>query len=158
MEKQSVIHNTFVIERSYPVKPERIFGAFSDPVKKRRWFVESGGNEAEQFEMDFRDGGKERARFRFKKEGTPVTGMECVNDTNYQNIVPNRRIVFASTMTIGGNCISAALCTFELLPSETGTDVIFTHQAAFFEGADGPEMREGGWRKLLEHLEVELAR
>jgi hypothetical protein len=44
------------------------------------------------------------------------------------------------------------------LPTEKGTDLIFTEQAAFFEGADGPQMREAGWRELLEALARELAR
>src|SRR5258706_7058908 len=157
MEKQSVIHSTFVIERSYPATPERVFGAFADPAKKRGWFVESGGHAVEHYEMDFRVGGQERARFRFK-EGSPVAGMTCINDGSYQDIVPNRRLVAASTMTIGGKCISASLVTFEFLTSKTGTDLIFTHQGAFFEGADGPEMREEGWRKLLERLTAELTR
>ena len=100
MEERSVIHSTFVIERSYPATPERVFAAFADPAKKRRWFVEGEGHEVEQYEMDFRVGGKERARFRFK-EGTPVTGIACTNDTSYQDIVPNRRVVFASTMSRG---------------------------------------------------------
>ncbi|HKF57082.1 MAG TPA: hypothetical protein VKJ45_16605 [Blastocatellia bacterium] len=39
-----------------------------------------------------------------------------------------------------------------MLPSETGTDLILTHQGAFFEGADGPAMREQGWKKLMENL------
>ena len=102
--------------------------------------------------MDFRVGGKERARFRFK-EGTPLKGVACTNDTAYQDIVPNRRIVFASTMTMGERRISASLATVEFLPSGTGTDLIFTHQGAFFEGADGPEMREEGWRKLLDAID-----
>jgi len=68
------------------------------------------------------------------------------------DIVPNRRIVTASTMAVGEKCISASLVTFELLASETGTELIFTHQGAFFEGSDGPEMREAGWRKLLDRL------
>jgi uncharacterized protein YndB with AHSA1/START domain len=157
MEERSVTHNTFVIERSYRVTPERVFSAFADPAKKRRWFVDSGGNEVEHYEMDFQVGGKERARFRFKA-GSPVQGLECVNDTNYQVIVPNHRIVFASRMDIGGKSISAALCTVELMPSDTGTDLIFTHQGAFFEGADGPEMRQEGWRKLFDRLNEEIAR
>jgi uncharacterized protein YndB with AHSA1/START domain len=157
MEEQSVIHSTFVIERSYPVKPERVFAAFADPAKKRRWFVEGDHHEVEHYEMDFRVGGKEHARFRFK-DGTPLKGIACATEADYQDIVPNRRVVFASTMTVGEKRISASLATIEFLRSETGTDLILTHQGAFFEGADGPEMREEGWRKLLERLAEQFPR
>jgi len=44
-----------------------------------------------------------------------------------------------------------------LLATEKGTDLLFTHQAAFFEGSDGPEMRKGGWEKLLTNLDSELS-
>ena len=157
MEERPVVHSTFVIERSYPATPERVFAAFADQTKKRRWFVEGDHHDVEHYEMDFRVGGKEVARFRFK-EGTPLKGLACTSDSSYQDIVPNRRVVFASTMSIGDKCISASLVTVELLPSEPGTDLICTHQGAFFEGADGPEMREGGWRKLLEKLTEEFLR
>jgi uncharacterized protein YndB with AHSA1/START domain len=156
MGQPSVIHNTFVIERSYPTTPERVFAAFADPAKKRRWAAEGGGHEVESFEMDFRVGGNERGRFRFK-EGTPFKGVALANDVTYQDIVPNRRVVFASTMTLGERRISASLVTVELLQTEKGTDLLFTHQGAFFEGADGPQMREAGWRKLLERLAEVLA-
>ena len=72
--------------------------------------------------------------------------------------MPDRRIVTASTMPLGDRRISASLVTLEFLPAENGTDLICTHQGAFFEGADGPQMREGGWRHLLEQLARELAR
>jgi len=149
MEQQSVIHNTFVIERNYPVPPERVFAAFANPAKKRRWFVDGGGNQVEHYEMDFRVGGKEHARFG---HSGPVKGMVFTNEASFQDIVPNRRIVLASKMGVGDKCISASLLTVEFLPSETGTDLILTHQGAFFEGADGPEMRQAGWGKLLERL------
>jgi uncharacterized protein YndB with AHSA1/START domain len=78
--------------------------------------------------------------------------MVFTNEATYQDIVPNRRIVLGSKMAVGDKCISASLVTVEFLPSETGTDLILTHQGAFFEGADGPEMRQAGWHKLLERL------
>ena len=74
--------------------------------------------------------------------------------------MPNRRIVIAYTMSLGDRRFSASLATFEFLPTQKGTDLVFTEQAAFFEGADGPEMREAGWIKLLDelvHLIDELA-
>src|SRR5258705_7984497 len=100
MEEQSVIHSTFVIERSYPATPERVFAAFADPAKKRRWFVEGDGHDVEHFEIDFRVGGKELARFRFTKD-SPVKNFVCTSDAIFQDIVPNRRVVLTSTMTIG---------------------------------------------------------
>ena len=114
MEKRSTIHSTFVIERSYPAAAERVFDAFADPTKKRRWFVESGKNDIEQYDLDFRVGGAERARFRFK-DGSPLKGIACTNDVLYLDIVPDRRIVFASTMTLGEKRISASLATIEAL-------------------------------------------
>jgi uncharacterized protein YndB with AHSA1/START domain len=61
-------------------------------------------------------------------------------------------------MTLGDRRISASLVTVEFLPTDRGTDLICTHQGAFFEGADGPQMREAGWRHLLEQLANELTR
>lgn len=157
MAQKSVLHDTFQIERAYPAAAERVFAAFADPAQKRRWFLTGKTSSVEQYEMVFQTGGKERARLRFT-ESSPLPGATCESETVYQNIVPNSRIVFSSTMSINGHCISASLVTVELLPAGTGTQLVLTHQAAFFEGADGPEMRQQGWRKLLDQLGEELAR
>jgi uncharacterized protein YndB with AHSA1/START domain len=152
MEKRSVAHSTFVIERSYGAAPERVFTAFADVAQKRRWFAEGESSEIEEFEMDFRVGGRERTRFRF--QGNSV----CQNDTIFLDIVPNQRIVTAYTMTLGDKRISSSQATVELVANKQGTDLIFTEQGAFFEGADGPKIREEGWRQLLGQLAEELAR
>jgi len=157
MEERSVIHHTFAIARSYAATPERVFAAFADPAKKRRWFAEGEHHDVEEFEMDFRVGGHERTRYRFK-EGTPFPGTLLTSEGSYQDIVPNRRVVMASAMSLGTRRISASLATVELLETEDGANLILTHQGAFFEGSDGPKMREGGWRQLLGNLAKELAR
>ena len=92
MQKHSVTHSTFVIERNYPATPERVFAAFADPAKKRRWYAQGDGSDVEDFQMDFRVGGSEHTRRRFK-EGTPFPGVALTNRTNYQDIVPDHRIV-----------------------------------------------------------------
>src|SRR4051794_23005204 len=99
MEERSVTHSTFVIERSYPANLERVFTAFSDPAGKRRWFIESANHAVEQYELDFRVGGKEYARVRLN-ERSPLPGVVCINDPVHLDIVPNRRIVIASTMSV----------------------------------------------------------
>jgi uncharacterized protein YndB with AHSA1/START domain len=150
----TVVHNTFVIERSYRAAPERVFAALADPAKKRRWYAEGENHHVEEFATDFRVGGSERARFVLTTG--PLKGTALTAEGAYQDIVPNQRVVSACTMSLGNKRISASLATFELLPNGKGTDLIFTHQAAFFEGADGAEMRENGWHKLLDRFAQEF--
>jgi uncharacterized protein YndB with AHSA1/START domain len=157
LQQPTVIHSTFVLERSLAVTPERVFAAFADPIKKRRWFIEGGHHDIERFDMDFRIGGSERASYRFK-EGTPLAGKILTSESIYQDIVPDRRMVFASSMSLADNRISATLVTVEILASQTGADLILTHQGAFFEGSDGPRRREDGWCKLLDRLMLEFPR
>jgi uncharacterized protein YndB with AHSA1/START domain len=151
MKERTVTHSTFVIERNYPAPVQRVFAAFSDPAKKRRWFAEGEGFNVQEFQMDFRVGGREFIRFVLPD------GRPCRNDTVYMDIVPESRIVIAYSMTLGDVRISSSQATTEFLARDKGTDLIFTEQGAFFEGADGPQMREAGWRQLLDHLAKELA-
>ena len=151
MGDQAAVHNTFVIERTYPKPVAAVFAAFSDQNKKRRWYADGGSHEVEKFESDFRVGGVERLRYRFK-EGTPFPGVIVENEGAHQEIVSDNRIVIASRMTLGGKCISVVLVTFEFAQQEGGTKLTCTHQGVFFEGSDGPQMREMGWKALLDRL------
>jgi uncharacterized protein YndB with AHSA1/START domain len=146
MKERSVTHGTFVIERNFPATPERVFDAFADPVKKRRWFSEEEESGAGEFKMDFRAGGAERKTFASKQ------GVVFTNHTIYQDILPNRHIVFVYTMSMGDKRFSSSQATVEFLPDGKGTHLIFTEQGAYLEGADGPEMRKGGWQILIEQL------
>jgi uncharacterized protein YndB with AHSA1/START domain len=106
--------------------------------------------------MDFRAGGHDRTVLRMG-DNTPFPGAAMVNHTVYQDIRPGRRIVFAYTMSLAENCISASLVTVEIAAVGDGSSLTFTEQAAFFEGADGPAMRQEGWTSLLQNLSRELA-
>ncbi len=156
MSNQLVTPSTFVIERHYPRRIERVFGAFVDSALKRRWFAVGESHQIEEFAMDFRVGGSEKAVYRFN-ENSPFSGVLLTNLGSFQDIVTNERIVTASTMSFGDKRISASLVTIEFIPTDTGTHLICTHQGVFFVGADGPELRQVGWRKLLEQLAAELA-
>jgi uncharacterized protein YndB with AHSA1/START domain len=150
-EHQSlVVHSTFSVERTYPSPPARVFAAFSNQAPKRRWFAEGEGWEVDEFTMDFRVGGQEISRFRFK--GGPPMG----NDTVYLDIVPDRRIVLAYTMLAGGARISVSLATVEITPAGDGARLVYTEQGAFFEGEKAVRQREHGCRWLLEQLAEEL--
>jgi uncharacterized protein YndB with AHSA1/START domain len=152
MPEPTVVHNTFVIERTYIAPIDRVFAFFSDPTRKRRWYAaDSETGTTESFEMDFREGGIERNRYRMN-ERTPFPGAVLANDGTYQDIVAGRRIVLATSMSLADRRISCSLITVELLESSRGTKMIFTHQGAFFEGSGGPDMRQDGWERLLNRM------
>lgn len=156
MEEPSTIHSTFVIERRYPVPAATVFQALADPARKRRWFAEGESHDIEVYALDFQVGGVERARYRFKPGG-PFAGVALNNQGVHLEITPERRVVIASTMAMEDRIFSASQVTFELLPTADGTTLVCTHQGAFFEGSDGPEMRQDGWNKLLDQLARFLA-
>lgn len=145
---QPVVHHTFVIEKTYPKPPAAVFTAFADRDKKARWL--SGGRQAMTgFDLDFRVGGREFAGYVMGAD-TPFEGAKMTSDGLYLDIVPEARIVIGSNMAMNGTPFSGALLTFEFLPEGEGTKLILTHQGAFFEHSDGPEMRRHGWSKLLD--------
>jgi uncharacterized protein YndB with AHSA1/START domain len=150
-------HSTFVIEHNYSYPPERLYAAFADPEKKRRWYGDRDSPETSVFEMDFRVGGRERTVYHLGPN-TPFPGMPLTNLAMFEDIVPNQRIVMSSTMIIGDHRMSSSLVTIELLPSGSGTELRCTHQGAFYEGSDGPERREAGWRTLFDRFAQELER
>jgi uncharacterized protein YndB with AHSA1/START domain len=159
MQEPSVVHNTFVLERSYPKPARTVFSAFAEQDKKRRWYAEGETNEIQQFEMDFRVGGMERLVYKLKP-GTPVAGMIITNEGRYLDIVSGSLIVTAATMDLGEKRILVSLVTAEFLETDNGTDLILTHQGVYLSGPNGltPPMIETGWNGLLDSLQTELAR
>jgi len=148
--------DTFTMEREFDASPARVYAAFADPRRKRQWFAESDHHQVEAFTMQFEVGGRESASYRFNA-GSPFAGVLLESDGVYLDLVPDSRIVNAATMAIGGRRISASVHTFEFSPAPGGgTRLRFTHQAAFFEGADGPDMRRAGWQQLLDRLQAAL--
>jgi uncharacterized protein YndB with AHSA1/START domain len=82
MTERSTHHASFVIERTYKASPMTVFGAFTDPKPKAKWFV--GPDEWNQIapELDFRVGGKERVG------GGPKGGPVRLFNAYYHDIVP----------------------------------------------------------------------
>jgi uncharacterized protein YndB with AHSA1/START domain len=151
MGNHSVTHATFVIERTYPASPARVFNAFADPAVKSRWFGNAEMPRAHH-ELDFRVGGREISR------GGPPQGPTYVFDAHYEDIVPNARIVTSYVMYMDDARISVSVATVELAPEGNGTRLVYTEQGAYLDGYDNPAQREEGTRELLEALAAELTR
>ncbi|AJP74311.1 SRPBCC domain-containing protein [Sphingomonas hengshuiensis] len=156
MPDSAIAHASFSITRFLNTAPARVFEAFADPDIKRRWFAESPHHDVEEFASDLREGATERLQYRFRDD-TPFAGTTIANTDTVLNLVRDERIVWASKMAFGNADISAALITAELLEAPGGTELVLTFQGAFFEGADGPQIREMGWQALLDRLADTIA-
>ena len=113
MSQRSVVHSTFVVERSYPATPAKVFSAFSTPDAKRRWFFDPHDPMPSRHEMDFRVGGKEI------NAGCPSDGQMHFFNAVYQDIVPDSRIVYSYELLFGETRVSVSLTTIELMYNET---------------------------------------
>lgn len=155
MPDPTVIHGTFVIERDYAAAPDRLFAALADPDRKQLWYAHGESHIVDDYRMDFRVGGFEEWHSTFGP-ASPFPGARLTSRGVILDIVPDARVVIASDMSLEERRFSVSLITFEIVPRGDGCRLFFTHQGAFFEGADGPEMREEGWRKLLDRLAAEV--
>jgi uncharacterized protein YndB with AHSA1/START domain len=104
--------------------------------------------------MDFRVGGRERARGRW------TSGVVTDFQAHYLDIVPQRRIVYAYNMHVDEKKISVSLATIELegiaVGSKAGTRMKVTEQGAFLDGYDDAGSRERGTGSLMDALEKSL--
>ena len=149
---QPVAHGVFTVERTYPYPPARVFKANADQAAKRRWFAEGSGFEILDYVLDFRVGGTETTRYRHGG------GPEVRNDTQFQDITQDQRIVFSYRMTIADQPISVSLSTIELTAVEGGTHLKFTEQGVYYGADDQIPGRIEGSQGLLERLAAELDR
>jgi uncharacterized protein YndB with AHSA1/START domain len=156
MTHSEIIHDTFTIENTYPVAPAEVFAAFSALEKKKRWYADSATYEVLEYGLDFSVGGREVLVGKMLPS-TPVGGAILKWSSVYDEIKPDDRIVFSQVVEMNERRISCALISAEFVPADAGCRVRLTHQAAFFEGSDGPNFRKMGWQALLDQLGGELA-
>lgn len=160
MTERSVIHDTFVNERTYPASASRVFAAFASREAKDAW---SGTGDSDTVvtpatgaaEFDFRVGGHERFGFGYQ-------GISYRYDARYYEITPGQRIIYSYEMYADGVRISVSVATIEFAATAdgTGTTLTWTEQGAFLDGFDGPDassLRQGGTQEMLEGLAKYLA-
>lgn len=155
MPAMEIVHDTFTLESAYASPPKTTFAAFAESTRKRRWYAHSETFDTLEYRLDFAVGGQEVLIARLAAN-TPIAGAVLNWTSTYSEIKTDNRIVFSQTVDMNEFRISCALVTVEFMPQDSGCLVRLTHQAAFFEGSDGPAMRKIGWRALLATLGTEL--
>ena len=145
MSTRSTEHATFVIERSFPVEPSRVFAAWASAEAKTKWWGPEW-NEETKLELQFEIGGRERFSM------TTPEGKTYVYSALYKDIVPGERIVYTYEMYIDDERMSVSVATIEFATAGEGTELTMTEQGVFLDGHDTVAAREHGTRELIEKL------
>jgi len=149
---RSIKHSSFVIERRLDYGPELVYRAWTQKDAKARWFNGPADKWQEEVrEMDVRAGGRDVLIGKF------VDGSESRFESQYFDVVPEKRLVYAYDMYWQGKKISVSLACIEFVAAGKGTKLVVTEQQAFLDGFEDAGGRERGTKQLMDNLEVALA-
>jgi uncharacterized protein YndB with AHSA1/START domain len=132
------------LRRHYPVAPEKVWRAWTDPQALKQWWGPGGPEAVSLVQIDLRVGG----RFRIIFGG--ARGDEHEVQGTYKDVVPNRRLAFTWTWPrTTPERESLVTITFNAVAG--GTELDFVHAQHFDE-----KVRDGhlqGWSEAFVKLD-----
>jgi uncharacterized protein YndB with AHSA1/START domain len=143
MEQRLAEKPSLTLTRSYPVAPEKVWRAWTDPEAIKRWFGPGPGEPVSLAELDVRAGG----RFRIVFGGADGRAHECAGV--YKEVVPNRKLVFTWCWP-NSTPERVSVVTIVFRDLNGNTELHFRHEQFFDEAARDGHQR--GWTKALENL------
>jgi uncharacterized protein YndB with AHSA1/START domain len=132
------------LSRSYPVAPEKVWRAWTDPEALRKWWGPGPEHAVSLAELDVRVGG----RFRIVFGGPEGKDHECAGV--YREVVPNRKLVFTWTWP-NTTPERESLVTVVFRAVGNGTELDFLHEQLFDETVRDDHKR--GWSSSFDKLE-----
>ena len=142
MEQRLAEKPFLTLERHYPVAPEKVWRAWTDPQAVKRWWGPQP-DPVSVAELDVRVGG----RFRIVFGGPDGKMHECAGV--YQEVVPNRKLAFTwHWPNSTPERVSVVTIVFEAVGG--GTQLHFRHDQFHDEAARDGHKR--GWTGAFENL------
>ena len=135
---------SLTLERHYPVAPEKVWRAWTDPEAIARWWGPGGEQPVALAELDVRVGG----HFHIVFGGPQGTDHEVCGI--YQEVVPNRKLVF-TWIWPRTTPERESVVTIELRRSGSGTELLFRQEKLFDEAVRDGHRR--GWTESFIKLE-----
>jgi uncharacterized protein YndB with AHSA1/START domain len=136
------------LSRTYPVGPEKVWRAWTDPQALKRWCGPGTSEGVSLAQLDVRVGG----RFRIIFGGPEGTDHEVQGV--YREVVPNRKLVFTWTWPrTTPERESVVAIVFKAVAN--GTELDFRHEQLFDESVRDGHQR--GWTETLGKLEQYLS-
>ena len=134
---------SLTLSRHYPVAPEKVWRAWTDPEALKKWWGPTPGEAVSLAELDVRVGG----RFRIIFGGAEGREHECAGV--YKEVVPNRKLVFTWTWP-NSTPERESLVTIVFRSASWGTELIFKHEQFIDETVRDNHQR--GWSAAFEKL------
>jgi uncharacterized protein YndB with AHSA1/START domain len=135
------------ITRRYPVAPEKVWRAWTDPQALSRWFGPGEMDCVTVAELDVRVGGRYRIAFR------TADGQDHCVSGEYQEVAAGRKLRF--TWAWRGTSDRVSLVTIEIKPVAQGCEMNFRHERFFDQQAC--RAHEQGWVGTFAKLDRMLA-
>ena len=132
------------LRRHYPVAPEKVWRAWTDPQAIAKWWGPGGYDPVSVVEVDVRAGG----RFRMVFGGPEGREHECAGI--YREVVPHRKLVFTwHWPNTTPERVTLVTILFKQAPG--GTDLEFLQERFFDETVRDSHIR--GWSESFVKLE-----
>jgi len=131
---------TVQVTRRFAASPERVFDAWLDPDKARRFLFVAPTGTMVRAEIDVRVGG--RFIFTDRRDGQDVDHVG-----QYLEIDRPRRLVF--TFAVPAYSAESTAVTLDIAPEGSGCELTLTHAGVL---PDYVDQTKAGWGMILENL------
>lgn len=138
---------SLTIRRRIEASPERVWAAWTDPVKLARWWGPGGPQDMRVAALDVREGGAFHIGFDHEGQDHDVHGI-------YREVVRNERLVFTWFWKSTPDRVSLVTLTFR--PDGEGCQFTLHHERFFDDAARIGHTR--GWTASIDKLEACVAR
>jgi uncharacterized protein YndB with AHSA1/START domain len=135
---------SLALNRSYPVGPEKVWRAWTDPEALKRWWGPGPDEPVSLAQLDVRVGGRFRIVF-----GGPQGNDHEVQGV-YREVVPNRKLVFTWSWP-RTTPERESVVTIVFKAAGSGTELDFRHEQLFDQSVRDGHKR--GWTGALDKLE-----
>jgi uncharacterized protein YndB with AHSA1/START domain len=137
---------TVIVTHSFEAAPERVFDAWLDPARMRRFLFATSTGEIVKVEADPRVGG----RFLVIDRRPDMGDVE--HHGRYVEIDRPRRLAF--DFALSADMADATRVTLNIAPKGSGCEVVLVHDGVAQAYA---ERTQGGWTTILKGLAESLA-
>jgi uncharacterized protein YndB with AHSA1/START domain len=142
----TLVKPSLTLKRRLNAAPERVFSAWTEPEKVKRWFG-PGQTEVASAEFDRRVGG------RWRIVAVSADGAQHDVGGVVREVVPNEKLVY--TWAWRSTPERESLVTVEFKPDGGGTLLTLTHE--HFDDEPARDRHQMGWNGALDKLERYLA-